>query len=206
MHSAVPATFFGKSSLTSSLLRVACAALFALVSLMTLPAQAQVTAFKQAVAEAASDDRDLAAFYRERNFEGMWTDETDGMARRKALLSAMQSVTHHGLPAARHDTAALMALLRDASSPRDAGFAEVALSKAFLALADDLKTGLLDPARTVSQNKRPKPTYDRTQTLRAFATNPEPRRALRALAPTSSEYTRLMKESIRLSRLAANGG
>ena len=45
--------------------------------------QAQVTAFRQAVAESASRDDDLAGFYRAREFEGIWTGNArSGVAMR----------------------------------------------------------------------------------------------------------------------------
>ncbi len=170
------------------------------------PAAAQVTAFKQAVAEAASDDRDLAAFYRSTDFTGIWTDQDAHMARRQALFLALQTVSAHGLPKSRYDIDALEQMLRAARTPRDIGFAEVALSKAFLNLADDMRTGVLDPRRVVPAIKRELRDYDRTRTLTAFAASNEPRQFIRQLAPSTNEYKRLMKEKMRLEDLVAQGG
>ncbi|MGB1179185.1 MAG: murein L,D-transpeptidase, partial [Lentibacter algarum] len=52
-------------------------------------AEAQVTAFKQAVAEAASRDADIAAFYKANDYKPLWTG-TFGKdtQRRKALFQA----------------------------------------------------------------------------------------------------------------------
>ncbi|MEQ8258501.1 MAG: L,D-transpeptidase family protein [Roseovarius confluentis] len=170
------------------------------------PAAAQVTAFKQAVAEAASDDRDLAAFYRSTGFTGIWTDQDAHKARRQALFLALQTVSAHGLPQSRYDINALEQTLRAARTPRDIGFAEVALSKAFLNLADDMRTGVLDPRRVVPAIKRELRDYDRTHTLTAFAASDEPRQFIRQLAPSTNEYKRLMKEKMRLETLVAEGG
>ncbi|KRS14774.1 peptidoglycan-binding protein [Roseovarius atlanticus] len=170
------------------------------------PAAAQVTAFKQAVAEAASDDRDLAAFYRSTGFTGIWTDQEAHKARRQALFLALQTVSAHGLPQSRYDIDALEQMLRTARTPRDIGFAEVALSKAFLNLADDMRTGVLDPRRVVPAIKRELRDYDRTRTLTAFAASREPRKFIRQLAPSTNEYKRLMKEKMRLEGLVAQGG
>ena len=170
------------------------------------PAAAQVTAFKQAVAEAASDDRDLAAFYRSTGFTGIWTDQEAHKARRQALFLALQTVSAHGLPQSRYDIDALEQMLRTARTPRDIGFAEVALSKAFLNLADDMRTGVLDPRRVVPAIKRELRDYDRTRTLTAFAASREPRQFIRQLAPSTNEYKRLMKEKMRLEGLVAQGG
>ncbi len=184
-----------------------CAWLLALgLGLIAAPAQAQVTAFKQAVAEAAADDRDLAAFYRSTGFQGIWTDEDAHRPRRQALFRAMQAAPAHGLPRARYDTEALMATLRAARTPRDVGRAEVALSKAFLNLADDMRTGVLDPARVVPAIKREMRDYDRTRTLQSFAASRDPNQFIRQLAPSTNEYKRLMKEKMRLEGLIAEGG
>lgn len=170
------------------------------------PAHAQVTAYKQAVAEAAADDRDLAAFYRSTDFRGIWTDEEADKARRQALILGLQSVSAHGLPQSRYDIDALIDTLRAARTPRDIGFAEVALSKAFLNLADDMRTGVLDPRRVVPAIKRELRDYDRTRTLTAFAASREPRQFIRQLAPSTNEYKRLMKEKMRLEGLVVSGG
>ncbi|WP_135505464.1 L,D-transpeptidase family protein [Roseovarius aestuariivivens] len=175
------------------------------LALLALPAFAQVTAFKQAVAEAASDDRDLAAFYQANGYAGIWTDPDADRGRRQALFQALADTPAHGLPAARYETDALMAQLRDARSPRDLGFAEVAMSKTFLRLARDLQTGVLIPSRLVGDIKREVPYRDR-QTYITGLLDSDPYAFFRALPPKTNEYARLMKERMRLERLVADGG
>ena len=53
------------------------------VGFLSAPAAAQVTAFKQALAEAASKDADLSEFYRSTGFTPIWTglDEDDRSMR-----------------------------------------------------------------------------------------------------------------------------
>ena len=54
------------------------------------PADAQVTAFKQAVAEAAARDKDIAAFYQANGYKSVWTGRSGReRARRKALIKAL---------------------------------------------------------------------------------------------------------------------
>ncbi|MGK7652926.1 MULTISPECIES: L,D-transpeptidase family protein [unclassified Roseovarius] len=195
---------FGHTSIFTTILSAVMAVVFWVSA--PQPASAQVTAFKQAVAEAASDDRDLAAFYRSTGFRGIWTDETVHRPRRQALFLALETVSAHGLPQSRYDIDALENMLRAARTPRDIGFAEVALSKAFLNLADDMRTGVLDPRRVVPAIKRELRDYDRTRTLTAFAASREPRQFIRQLAPSTNEYKRLMKEKMRLEALVAEGG
>ncbi|MEO1703737.1 MAG: murein L,D-transpeptidase, partial [Pseudomonadota bacterium] len=70
---------------------------------LSAPVAAQVTAFKQAVAEAAASDPALATFYRERNYEPIWTGSSaEDRARRIALLEAVSGAERHGLPAAQY--------------------------------------------------------------------------------------------------------
>lgn len=44
-----------------------------LSGILSQPAMAQITAFKQAVAEAASTDEEVAAFYRTNKYTPIWT-------------------------------------------------------------------------------------------------------------------------------------
>ena len=180
--------------------------LLALLYLLATPAQAQVTAFKQAVAEAAANDRDLAGHYQSNNYAPIWTrqDET-GQARRQALFQAVSGVAAHGLPESRYDVTLLMDQLRGARSPRDLGFAEVAMSQMFLSLSGDLQTGILTPSSVDENIKREVPVRDRVATLVAFEKS-RPRAFFRDLAPKSNEYARLMKEKLRLEARIAAGG
>jgi hypothetical protein len=64
------------------------------------PAFAQVTAFKQAVAEAAARDEDIAAYYRTHGYAPIWTEATETQrARRAALMSAIRGIA--GWPRSR---------------------------------------------------------------------------------------------------------
>lgn len=179
----------------------------AIASANATPAAAGITAFKQAVAEAASDDRDIAAFYRENGFDAVWTGPGDAQRdRRSALLSAMEAAGMHGLPAGRYDTARLLHLLRDVRTPRDRGIAEVAMSRAFIRIARDMQSGVLDPASVDDGIKR-KGTYrDATTYLTGLVTSDHPRAYFRTLLPQTREYTRLLREKIRLERLIGTDG
>ena len=48
------------------------------------PVQAEVTAFKQAIAESASVDEDIAEFYRDADYAPLWTGEDDVHVARRA--------------------------------------------------------------------------------------------------------------------------
>lgn len=182
------------------------AALAALVLSFAAPVsvQAQVTAFRQAVAEAAARDEDLAAFYRDRQFEGIWSGRSD-TRRRNALMAAFADAAAHGLPADRYNPDRLMEQIRAAQTPAQQGAMEVELSRLFLQYARDVQTGVLTPSRVVSEIKRKVPYRSRLGTIQAFAQS-NAAGFLRSLPPSSPEYTRLMREKLRLEQMLGQGG
>ncbi|WP_404818197.1 L,D-transpeptidase family protein [Roseobacter sinensis] len=169
------------------------------------PATAEVTAFKQAVAEAAARDEDLAAFYQANGYEGIWTGKGRDRNRRAALIEALRKADHHGLPAERYDVDGLHARMKAARTPRDLGLLEVEMARVFLQYARDVQTGVLIPGRIDKAIVRTVPYRDRTSYLVNFAKS-SPKGFFRALAPQTHEYTALMKEKLRLERLLAEGG
>ena len=183
-------------------LSVMLASLFSLAK----PADAQVTAFKQAVAEAAARDKDIAAFYKANGYKSIWVGRTGrDRNRRAALLKALSQASAHGLPAARYDATGLQAKMKAAKGPRERGALEVEMSRTFLQYARDLQTGVLIPSRVSSAIVRQVPYRDRTSYLVNF-TKSSPTGFFRALAPKTMEYNALMKEKLRMERLLAKGG
>ncbi|WP_410468815.1 L,D-transpeptidase family protein [Aestuariicoccus sp. MJ-SS9] len=167
---------------------------------------AQVTAFKQALAETLFQDEGIAAFYRARDFAPIWTgDSDDDRARRAALLAAFETVGHHGLPTARYDAQALMARFAAARDARARGALEMELSQLYLRLARDLQTGVLDPRAAAPGIKREVPLRDAGDLLQRIAAE-EPAKVLRSLPPQSPEYARLMKHKLLLERALEHGG
>jgi L,D-transpeptidase YcbB len=181
-------------------------ALMIAVLVGTGPASAQVTAFKQAVAEAAAQDEDIAAFYRENDYKALWTGaDEEHRARRSELFRAISGAEAHGLPVSRYNPDAVLAMLRDVRSPRDRGTAEVELSKVFLKYARDIQTGMLIPKRIISQIVREIPYRDRKTYLQDL-TKSSPTAFFRALPPRSLEYNALLKEKIEMEQLLSQGG
>jgi murein L,D-transpeptidase YcbB/YkuD len=169
-------------------------------------AEPRSTAFRQAVAEAAAQDRDLAAYYRDTGYRPLWTGEGEAdRARRAALVRTLANAGMHGLPEARYDLDALMSRMVAARSLRDLGMIEVALSRAYLDYARDVQSGVLDPARVVGDIKREVTDRPATEYLTEIASN-APARVMRALPPRTNEYARLMKEKLRLEHLIEEGG
>ncbi|MEO1777820.1 MAG: L,D-transpeptidase family protein [Pseudomonadota bacterium] len=169
-------------------------------------ATAQVTAFKQAVAEAAARDADIAAFYQANGYNSIWTGKSGKeRQRRVALFKALSQSGNHGLPTARYDAVGLQAKMKAAKTPRDRGQVEVELSRTFLQFARDLQTGVLVPSRVDRAIVRQVPYRDRTSYLVNF-TKSSPSGFFKALAPKTTEYNALMKEKLRMERLLAKGG
>ena len=196
--------------MTVTIFRAWVFALFAMVAALTfsLPTQvtAQVTAFKQAVAEAAARDADIAAFYKANGYESLWTGKSGKeRQRRSALFKALSQSGNHGLPTARYDAAGLQAQMKAAKTPRARGQVEVEISRTFLQYSRDLQTGVLVPGRVDRAIVRQVPYRDRTSYLVNFAKS-SPAGFFKALAPKTTEYNALMKEKLRMERLLAKGG
>lgn len=183
-------------------------ALIAATMLVTPPTitYAQSTAYTHAVATAASQDSGLAAFYKARNFEPIWTGNTSkDRARRRAFLKAAQNAEMHGLPAGRYAPAEIKQLLSDAASGRSRGTAEVKLSQMFLQYARDIQTGVLVPSRIDEGLVRKVGRVGHEAQLNAFAAS-NPRAYIESLTPKSPEYVRLLKEKVRFADIVAAGG
>ncbi|WP_416376504.1 L,D-transpeptidase family protein [Thalassovita sp.] len=169
-------------------------------------AQEHMTGFRQAVAEYASDDRQLAKFYRDSKFGAVWTGEgAEFLQRRKALIEALGRASSHGLPQSRYDTSGLMVQMRTAKTPRDLGVLDVALSKAYLNYAHDVQSGIVVPSSIDKGIVRKVNYHDRAE-LMSDLINGDPAEVMRALAPNAPEYTRLRKEMMRLQTLMTQGG
>ena len=133
------------------------------------PADAQVTAFKQAVAEAAARDKDIAAFYQANGYKSVWTGRSGReRSRRQALIKALANASSHGLPTERYNSAGLQAKMKAARGPRERGAVEVEISRVFLLYARDIQTGILIPSRVNSAIVRKVPYRDRTSYLMNF--------------------------------------
>ncbi|MEP4700795.1 MAG: peptidoglycan-binding protein, partial [Parasphingorhabdus sp.] len=169
-------------------------------------ASAQVTAYKQAIAEAAYGHDSVAAFYRDNGYQPIWTGTGDqDRARRAALLDALRGVEVHGLPQRRYDVDGLIDQMSAVRTTRDLGMVEVELSKLFVRYAHDIQTGILTPSKVDSDIKRNVPVRD-SQVYLQEMTVAEPQAYIRNLPPNTAEYRALMKEKLRLERLVASGG
>lgn len=171
------------------------------------PARADIfPAFNLAVAETASSDEGIARFYRERNYEPLWTGNDDA-ERREALLRVLSQADAHGLPAIRYRPETLIASFRAVRGEREIGMLEVATTRLFLSYAQDIQSGALEPTQILpAEIKRELPRRDPYETLSALAEADSPLIFLRSLAPSSAQYVRLLQEKSQLERLVQNGG
>ncbi len=167
---------------------------------------AQSTAFRQAVAEKASVNDDVAKFYRENTYAALWTgaDEASSL-RRAALLRALQEASDHGLPDQSGTASDLVEQMRAARTARDFGQVEAALSAAFVNYAEMLQTGLLRPSTIDDGMVRTKRDSDGTAILNGIRDS-QPFAYLRTLVPASPQYRALMREKIRLEQRIRAGG
>ncbi|SPJ22825.1 L,D-transpeptidase family protein [Palleronia abyssalis] len=172
---------------------------------VTTQATAQVTPFNQAIAVAAAEDEALSAFYRESNFEPLWVGNDAGdTARREALLAVIGKASLHALPEGRYDTDRIRRMMADAKTVRDRGKLDVELSRLFLRFASDISTGVLEPNRVVPAIKRASPEDKRLELLRELS-RARPHGFMDSLTPHSHEYTRLVRERLRLVDAIQNG-
>ncbi|WP_375172821.1 murein L,D-transpeptidase [Pseudooceanicola sp.] len=166
----------------------------------------QITQFQQTIAETAADDRVLAAFYRGQNFAPIWTGADEAHAdRRRALIAALSEADSHGLPGSAYDLPGLMQAMRSARTDAERAALDVRLSRLFLDYAADIQTGRLTPSRVDSSIVREVPLRDRNGYLIGL-TQGDPAAFLKSLPPQSAEYTRLMREKLRLEALILRGG
>lgn len=173
---------------------------------MPVAGQAQVSPFRQALAETVAGQSELAAGYRAHGFAGIWTGtDAAAVARRNALLSALAGADAHGLPRSRYDPDGLMARMRDAQTVQERAEMDVALTRAFLRYARDVQTGMLEPGQVVPLIRREVPLRDPAETLVAFL-DADPVVFLRDLAPSNPEYGRLMRARAELQHALDTGG
>lgn len=194
-------TFVDRLSIFRGVVAAVAAGLFLFAS---GPVGAQVTAFQQAVSEAAAKDQAIAGFYRDREYRPLWTGSGDS-GRRNAFLSAVKKADDHGLPALRYDADTLTAAFRSARRERDRGLLEVEMTRAFLSYARDVQSGVLRPSSVDKGIARGAPVRDPREQIEAFAKS-SAAAFLKMLPPQTPEYARLMKAKLDMERLLASGG
>ena len=163
-----------------------------------------------AQASAAAEDEAIAAFYRERDFEPVWSaspgTETSGIAaRRAAFLRVLDEARVHGLPAARYDPAALRGKFGRASDAASRGALDVEMTERFLGYLRDMRSGVLIPSEVDKSIKIEPVAQDPRADLAAFLAD-DPAAFLNGLVPRSPAYARLLRQKLRLEETLRDGG
>ena len=152
--------------------------------LAPLPVEAQAfSTLRQSIAEAAASDEALAAFYRDRDFEPVWT-VTEAADRRAALVRALEQAAPHGLPTDRYDLEGLRAAFHEATNPWARGQADVMASRIFLRYANDVHGGFLDPSEIIPDIFQDQPHRDPYALMTEFLDS-NPHRFMAELPPQS---------------------
>lgn len=187
----------------------AMAKLTGLVVALSLPPavlMAEITPLMQSIAVEASEDRDIAAFYRANGFQPIWTGtDADAKARRAAFIATLEQAHLHGLPANRYRIESIDGDLTAIRSERDLARVEVAMTRLFLKYAREVQNGVLTPSRIDSGLVREILYRDRTALLTDFVTA-APTAFFRQLPPQTPEYARLMREKLAFEEVVARGG
>ncbi len=183
------------------------AGVLGLVMVWAAPAMADdhSFAFRQAVAEAAAADRDIAAFYKARDYNSFWTGGGADQARRRALMQALGRAAHHGLADRTALRADLLAQMSGAKTTRDLGQLEAKLSAVFLDLAIDLQTGILRPDGLYDAMQRRVPLRQRASYLENLGRS-APAGFFRALPPQTANYRALLNAKQQMHAVLAQGG
>ncbi|MBL4750365.1 MAG: L,D-transpeptidase family protein [Amylibacter sp.] len=169
-----------------------------------LPVFAQSTAFKQAVAQAAAKDKDIAAFYQARDYKPIWTGNRD-RKRRQAFIAAANKASDHGLPTGRYDAGQLKRDFRSAKSAKARGLLEVETTKRFLQYARDIQSGILEPRRIDKNMTLQPPRRNRGSLLASFSKG-SPDAFFKSLPPKHPDYGRLLKEKNRMEKIVGRNG
>ncbi len=175
-------------------------------ALLGLPGEAAAAsvAYRQALAEAALDDKALARFYRERGYQGIWTGFS-GRRRLRALLAAFAEAPVHGLPVEPYRIDRWRRRIRAARTEADLGRLEAELSRAFLAYVDDVQSGILEPHKLSKTIDHRAPRRDHYKTLEAFRQS-TPEAFIRLLPPRSPGYAGMLRQKRLLEEAIASGG
>lgn len=143
----------------------------------------------------------LRDFYQRRRFRPYWLSGDRLNAQGLALLGELAAAERHGLPASAYALPPAPPVAAGASAVHW----ELALSRAYLALAEDLATGRFEPAQLDPQWHIPRPAADPAAYLAAL-TEAGVTEALRRQAPRTEAYRHLVAAGERLRRVLARGG
>lgn len=135
-------------------------------------------------------EANVPAFYEALGYRQIWSDARgEASEAASALVSALETAERHALPAWSYERDALARLM---ASDADPLAREMAFTKAYLAYADDLSAGVLNP-RTVDREIHAVPRRRTVDTLLSeMAWSKDPAATLANLVPAAREYQTLL--------------
>jgi len=152
-----------------------------------------------AVQQLSRSDKGINDFYATRSYKPIWSG-SGASKRKRTLINALEESSKHGLPTARYNIEQLKAAFKS----RDKQLIESAGTKAFLAYAHDLSSGVLVPSSIDPELAFSNPRRGSANILDSFVKS-NPARFLEALAPSSDVYGKLLSEKVRLENAIAQG-
>lgn len=141
------------------------------------------------------------AFYAARGGALVWTGE-ENTTNRDALIEALASASDHGLDPDDYGYDALAGA--DPTRP-DPALDRLATA-GWMALAEDLATGRVDPREFGAEFDAPEPLANPADALALMIAAGEVARSLEALAPQRPEYRTLQRALLRYREIAKQGG
>lgn len=167
---------------------------------------AQDAAFAQAVIEGLSKNKSAIAYYKANKFAPIWVGPRGNTGqRRRALVTALADADMHGLPQASYGLDKLKSMTVAFRSQRDLGLIEAAFTRAFLAYANDMYSGVLIPSRIDPSMVREVRRLSDEAHLKGFVKS-SPRAYLANLQPKTQEYKGLLKAKLDLEKVLGRGG
>jgi murein L,D-transpeptidase YcbB/YkuD len=155
------------------------------------------------VSGLSANDKAIKSFYQARNFAPMWVGSKN-RKRRKALLDALNDASDHGLPETSYRVAELKSAVNKSRSNEAMAVAEVIATKAFLAYAQDISTGVVQSNR-LHANIAIRPRKLATLSLLEAMSKSSGKAFLESLAPSHPDYDRLVAERKALSKQLGKG-
>lgn len=175
-------------------------------SVTAASASVELPVFKLNLAKYVAGNSLLATYYQDRDFEPIWTGTGEIFRQRRVeFLKALGKSSGHGLPDGRYAASELIDALRSIATEGQRAKAEAEMSRAYLAYATSLHSGIVDPSKASEGIARKRRVPSAEFFLNGIQAD-NPAGFLAGLAPQSPDYVALRKEIVRLDRIIAQGG
>ncbi|MCV2875737.1 L,D-transpeptidase family protein [Rhodobacteraceae bacterium XHP0102] len=163
----------------------------------------QEIAARERAAALMAEHPDIFEFYANRDFAPIWTGAGEVFAARRAvLLQALAEAGDHALPVGEYGVDALRAQFDTELTM----ISEINAARVFLAYAQDLNAGVLEPSELAEDIYKTAPRQSSQALLDGFASADNPMIYLQNLAPQHPQYAQLQQAMFALERIVADGG